>query len=574
MNNTKTKQKEIIIPIPTFLKTDYRLALNNSTNYVFLGANGSGKSKLGIFIEAYLLYEIDKPVLRINAQKMLSITDKVNIMDHKEAKRQLEYGGIQPYISDTDCRKQKARSLYVNGQFANPQSDFPILLSALFSQHQEIANKFLQDYKKNPSANLTLPKSSALDELKKLWTKLLPGREFVTDGYNISIKQNGRIYKPMYMSDGEKVLLYLIGQCLLVPNGATIIIDEPEVHVNRSILSKLWDLLEEYRKDCIFIYITQDSDFALSRVKSQKIWVKNCNFHIDTVQKTDKYSKHTYPVDVVKNQEWELEEITQNNLPEDLLLSLLGNKKKILFIEGKQNSLDKRIYEYAYPDFTIVPCGGCGQVAKMYSAHKVSLFAHIKSFAIIDRDRKSDEEITKLKEKGLEILDFVTEIENVLLLPEILKLAIVHLGKDENLLNQIQEYIFEEYNNESKYEIAKNTVYELNYKINSLQDITEKLKDLHEIQSDFTQFKNKISDIDIEKIYNSNKQKVESIYMTKNYLELLKIMNSKNMPDRISTLIGLNTNDYKEFVLNQLKKNEKYRNDFVKILKNYFPKLD
>lgn len=572
MNKTETKQEKLTIPIPTFSKTDYNLALDK--NYVFLGANGSGKSKLGLFIEASLRYEINQPTLRINAQRMLSITEKVNIMDHQDAKRQHMHGGYQPYFHYKGYSKEKIRNLYITGQLVNHQNDFHTLLSILFSQHQEIANKLLQEYKKCPSADIPI-KSSALDTLKELWTKLLPERELITDGYNISIKQNGRTYNPIYLSDGEKVLLYLIGQCLIQEPGTTIIFDEPEIHINKSILPKLWNLLEEYRKDCIFIYITQDSDFALTRFMAEKIWVKKCNFHIERIQKIDEYSNQPNNIEELKALEWELKEIDQDNLPEDLLFSLLGNKKKVLFVEGKKSSLDKKIYEYVYPDFTIVPCGGCSEVAKMYSAYKASPLSHIdhiKSFAIIDRDRKSDEEITNLTKKGLQVLDFVTEIENVLLLPEILDLAVKNFGKDGISAQDIQNYIFEEYNKESEYEIVRNTVCEVNYKVNnSFEDIPEN-KDLHNIQSKLTEFKENISGINIEEIFNSKKQTIESIYKDKNYLELLKIMNRKTMPKRISGLLGLT--NYKESTLKKLKEDENYRDDFVKILTNYLPQLD
>lgn len=38
------------------------------------------------------------------------------------------------------------------------------------------------------------------------------------------------------MSDGERVCLYLISQCLITPENHIIVIDEPEIHLHTSIM--------------------------------------------------------------------------------------------------------------------------------------------------------------------------------------------------------------------------------------------------------------------------------------------------------------------------------------------------
>lgn len=78
------------------------------------------------------------------------------------------------------------------------------------------------------------------------------------------VKYNQENYKGIEMSDGERVALYLIAQCLAVPSNKTIIIDEPEVHLHRSIMNRLWKAIERVREDCFFIYITHDTHFAAS----------------------------------------------------------------------------------------------------------------------------------------------------------------------------------------------------------------------------------------------------------------------------------------------------------------------
>lgn len=72
------------------------------------------------------------------------------------------------------------------------------------------------------------------------------------------------------MSDGERVGLYLMAQSLCVPSDKTIIIDEPEIHLHRSIMNRLWEAIEAEREDCFFIYITHDTQFASNHKNSKK----------------------------------------------------------------------------------------------------------------------------------------------------------------------------------------------------------------------------------------------------------------------------------------------------------------
>ena len=55
-------------------------------------------------------------------------------------------------------------------------------------------------------------------------------------------------YHGKEMSDGERVALYAMGQCLCAPTGSILIIDEPELHLHSSIMQSLWDKLEEAQK--------------------------------------------------------------------------------------------------------------------------------------------------------------------------------------------------------------------------------------------------------------------------------------------------------------------------------------
>ena len=106
----------------------------------------------------------------------------------------------------------------------------------------------------------------------EIWERLLPHRKLQISGNNIEVSGQGSYahYAASEMSDGERAIFYMIGQTLAASEGSLLIFDEPELHVHRSIMSKLWDELEAARQDCAFVFITHDLEFSAARV-AQKI---------------------------------------------------------------------------------------------------------------------------------------------------------------------------------------------------------------------------------------------------------------------------------------------------------------
>jgi len=178
------------------------------------------------------------------------------------------------------------------------------------------------------------------------------------------------------MSDGEKVGLYLISQILLAEKGCVLIIDEPELHLHKSLMVRLWNKLEEQRKDCVFIYITHDLDFAVNKPASKIIWIQS-----------------------YKNNQWEWKELNSNEvIPENLYLEILGSGKPILFVEGEKGSLDMQIYQAFYDDFTVIPRGSCEKVIESVRGLRGNTDLHDKKvFGLIDRDFRPKEQIVSLK---------------------------------------------------------------------------------------------------------------------------------------------------------------------------------
>lgn len=139
------------------------------------------------------------------------------------------------------------------------QQTFRIVIQNLLSEHNAASNSFMQMARQMSAEGKSYPEipETRLNNTLDIWNSLILHRRLnCTDGTNSTASIGGETpYPIIQMSDGEKVLLYLIAQILQAPKDGFIVIDEPEMYLHKTILKKLWDRLEQERQDCIFIYL-------------------------------------------------------------------------------------------------------------------------------------------------------------------------------------------------------------------------------------------------------------------------------------------------------------------------------
>ncbi|XIE85108.1 DUF4435 domain-containing protein [Neisseria meningitidis] len=259
--------------------------------------------------------------------------------------------------------------------------------------------------------------------MQEAWETLLPHRKLhiTADDIQVSAVDNEELYSASNMSDGERALFYILGQVLSVDDGSVLIFDEPELHIHKSIISNLWDKIEELRPDCSFLIITHDIEFAATRV-AKKYVIRNY-----------------YPTPA-----WDISEVPESNFDEETITMILGSRKPILFVEGNNNSLDIATYRYCYPDWTIIPKGACKDVIQSVSSLKKLSnempLLNLKCSGIVDLDSRDEREIEQLNNLGIYILP-VSEIENLFSLTDVAK-EILKLNQysDEELLNKLNGF--------------------------------------------------------------------------------------------------------------------------------------
>ena len=291
-------------------------------SFVIIGANGSGKSRLGKYIEDH---SIDKNAYRISAQRALTIPDFVSLKSHEQSLDLLMYGTTDGGMIRNRNKGVKWGGMGYENKLIN---DYDNLLSSVFAMRNNENDKFVQECKNCEAKGCSHPNApiTVVDRIVEIWKDIMPHREVLFNGAKVSAKHNGVEYLGKDLSDGERVALYLLAQALCIPDGYVIIIDEPEIHLHKSIMTKLWDKIEEYCPNKAFVYITHDLDFASSRESAIKIWVKGYD-----------------------GKDWDIQILTEvENIPENLIIEILGNRKDVLFVEGEKGSYDFELYKHIY----------------------------------------------------------------------------------------------------------------------------------------------------------------------------------------------------------------------------------
>jgi hypothetical protein len=513
VNIKSPKHFEIELP-RSLSETQQTNIISTIGSLVCIGANGSGKSRLGTWIEFRSGNE--RIAHRIAAQKSLRMPESSRSSTLEDATVSLFYGNNR-------VDKDKRAHRWGKKPVTHLLDDYQPLMTYLFTEHSEQSILYRNEALKRKT--WIEPIETSLDRVKRIWENVLPHRELtISNGRietNIKHSLSSR-YNGAEMSDGERVIFYLIGQSLAAPKNGIIIIDEPELHLHKSIQSKLWDEIESERPDCLFVYLTHDLEFAGSRVNANKIWLKGFDG---------------------KNWDWyEIPNI--EHISEEVLYTILGSRKPVLFTEGKEGSLDQFIFRHLYPEFTIIPLGSCAAVIQATKSFQSIRNVHnLDCRGIIDRDHRSQEQIQSLYVDNIFPLN-VSEIENVLLAEEALRFYAGNLLRSDVdlIVENVKKLVFSELSREKEKLISSIC----HIKIGSiLQSYNKRACGKSNIQSAIQTLYTKI---DTELLYDEIQQEVDDILINKKYLEALKVYNNKGLLKQIGPFYGMKSSEFLPYI--------------------------
>lgn len=508
-------------------------------NTVIVGKNGSGKSSFASFFKN----SFSDNIVVIPAQKYLVYKP---LHDHKSLTMNCEGLSViqgRDYISDL----RKSEDVY--NILSSIQDVFSNLITTFCNE--EIKKGLNYYYKKSTEGT----ENSLLTQVNKVLSNIIPGVQVQinSDCRCIDISKANNTYNVNAMSDGEKVTLYFILHVILASKDSYIIVDEPETFLNTSVANRLWNSLEEIRPDCKFIYLSHNINFIMSRKLAKLIWCV----------------EYTYP------NKWVLEDVEFQDslLPKELIISLLGTQKTILFCEGIVDEVsDYSFYSSLFSDKVFVyPVGGHREVIQYVRKFNSSLLnGYYNAVGIIDHDFLSEETIDDYLKDKIFTLPF-NEIEMALLCDELLE-NVVSLYADESTtkakIARFKEEAFELLKSNKGKIVSENVKYYIEEQITTYK-ITN-AQNFETIIDGVNGWFNELKEKDLFKLYDD---KISSIIEHKDYNEFLKISSLKSALSRGLANKFLDS-DYLLKAIQRVSKNadlrellvEKYFKDFKKLI--------
>lgn len=353
----------------------------------------------------------------------------------------------------------------------------------------------------------------------------------ITSGRDESISS----YEIENLSDWERSALYLITKCIYAPSNWIIIVDEWETHLNSALLHDLWDSIEKARHDCRFIYISHNIDFVTSRNDCTKFWVRWFNHPLD----------------------WEIEEIENDNLPEELILQIIGTKKeKILFVEWEKWG-ENILYQKIYHSLKVIPVGGCKNVTDFTKALNKSPQTYNKKYYwLIDRDFKNESHIKSIERDWIFSLP-VAEYENLFFREEVVRFIFTHLWRTDfdDKFKKMKDELFK---------LKNDKKFKEDYYKSHIQERFNQELEKYKIGNSF-KFEDDYQELNLE---------WEKIEQEENLNEFLKSLNAKDYWLKWTpvNVLGLwNWGQYKEMIINIFNTDKK--EEFRKIFLEFMPKI-
>ena len=494
-------------PFPNFLLihdisasyTVYKTIHFVTENTVIVGSNGCGKSSLAEMLQSTLM---QRNGIVIPAQKLLIIPTLNNVPMYTAFKEKYDNHQREYYNGRATFSFSSLDNIPYDAML-NAGNDFAYVLGALLSERVRDANKQVRLEK----AGTLCPIESRIDKVMSIWNTLIPQRTlFCTDDNQLMVKHTETTYEAHKMSDGEKVMFYLIGRVLLAPDNGIIIVDEPEMHLHKSIVNKLWDSLESARPSCTFVYLTHDLEFATSR-QAKKYWIN----------------------DFIYPSSWDIHPLSDNerDIPEELLLKLVGSKKKILFCEGAPGSYDAPIFEVLFPHLTITPVKSCKNVIEYTRAFNKINGTTAHAFGLIDHDYREEEQLTKLATEDIYSYD-VAEIENLFLVEQFLRSFAIYKHENQDRIENIKSRVFELLRRNKEQQASQYVSGKINFVFNNSNMTKGTTKD--QVKANYNDF---CHNIDVEGWYNHRINEIDDVLNTRNYQKAILLYNNKGLKQTV-----------------------------------------
>lgn len=502
---------------------------------ILLGANGTGKSKtLQELRDRASQFYPGRTIVYVEGGRTIRLTDSLEVnRNNFETYKTLE----KAEIAHKNKRTTTLSDRVIDG------------LMLLDRKGQEIkdthSDKVDEWQKKGQQGQAPVREEPPLNKLFNLFSEIFPAITLTLNSQTKKLlcsKNGSQPYSPTLLSDGEKQVLSILADiAILADPNSLILVDEPELNLNPSLASRVWETIENDLPESIFIYTTHDVGFSM-RSNVEKVFVlSNQNENIS-----------------------EIKNIGQIN-PNDLR-SLLGSIPAILstnsalITEGKPNSFDSIFYRWILGTSSIetVPMGGGSDVVAVSNRTGVweAIATSVSIKGIIDRDYKSDETLNNFSSATTVVLKF-HEAESYICLPEIVKKVSETIGLIETplIIETIEKVIRDEFEQNilkiSAQRVFDRTTIKLSVsiqkkvlsEIKNEQELEEKLLEESKNQTEFAE--EHLSEEKIKEFLSAELQVCKKALIDNDIKTMLKLNPGKSLVAKLSSLTGArNISDY------------------------------
>lgn len=455
------------------------------------------------------------------------------------------------------------RLLVINDSY-NPERDF-----ATFSKSYQNADKYASDIDNQSQAHYIVQQinqtitlfekkratemdlyakgklrleDSLTEKILGIWNELIKDRILFSEGALKVQTLGGTEYPIKYLSSGEKSIFYFLACIFLKEKKSYYFVDEPENNLNPSIVSKLWDIIEKHREGSIFVYLTHDSNFVASRINSKLFWI-------------EKYD----------GTEWVYKPLPENdNLPQHLMVALVGNREPVLFCESQDEyKYDDIVFKMMFPEFKVIPAAGCDAVIAKVKAYSIAGLPQ-KAFGIIDCDYKDQSYLEGQETDGIFHLPFF-EIENFLFSEEIITGVIATFSRDkENAFANFKSALKNDFISKKEQWIIRKIAFRLRETF--FTGKIKRLKDFPELKVEYTSFS---SSVDLDALHASYEAEIQRVIDADDYNTLLRYYDNKGIFTMFLPQLKLeNKMPYKEAVFTYL---SEHKDVLTGLRSKYFP---
>lgn len=354
-------------------KTSMTLPVSPKAPLFIVGPNGAGKS--GLMLSLY----------RANHEKA------VRIAAHRQTWMESNFIPFSPQDKINTENNVRSQDVQPNARWKEWNSSVRsgLVIADLIDADNALSRKIREEMVAGNTAEAEKIAASPapLDLINNLFMGAgIPIKLTISENSAIIASKNGgENYSIASLSDGERAALLIAGAVLTAKPGSLILIDEPERHLHTSIVTPLLLQLFSTRTDCTFVVSTHELTLPVSCPGARTVLVRDSMAINNDVNSWD--------LDVLEPG-IDIDDVTKE--------AIIGSRRKMLFIEGTQSSLDKPLYEILFPGVSIFPRSSCRDVEHaVASVRDTSAVAWVQAYGIVDQDQLTPEKKATLETQGV-----------------------------------------------------------------------------------------------------------------------------------------------------------------------------